>query len=252
MQSQEVMAQASRRTETKRFPVYCPLDVSFNAERLYGELIALLPAFESLATKRSNLDRSRWFPLGEDSLYASVEHYIEDPSRPNDPPMIVPGAVPSWRGVSLTHVPHRPETGRGSNRYRRKHDGEWAWKSDLDVPYTRALLESLPFTRFDTVRVMSLPPGGFGPAHADCRDDTPWEIDGIASITFLLRDGGVKWRFMDSGGRVHDVNDPVFFFKDCAPHGVPQTTSWRLLLRVNGAADSRSLSALMRTDGAVW
>jgi hypothetical protein len=126
------------------------------------------------------------------------------------------------------------------------------WKADLAAPYTRELLQSLPFTRLDTVRVMSLPPGGFGPAHADCRDDTPWEVDCIASVTFLLRDGGVPWRFATPDGRLHDVNDPIFFFKDCAPHGVPQTISRRLLLRVNGAAQSQPLLKLMQLEHAVW
>jgi len=252
MESLEVAAQLSRDGE-KRLPVYCPLALSFDAERLYRELFALLPFFESLATKGATLEkRSKWFSIGDDYLYGNVEHYIQDPSRPIDPPVFVHSAVPSWWGISLTHVPGLPETHSGSNRYRRKHDGQWVWKADLDVPYTRELVGSLPFTRFDTARVMSLPPGGFGPVHADCRDDTPWEIDGIASITFLLRDGGVQMRFQAPDGRLHDVSDPVFFFKDCAPHGVPRTASRRLLLRVNGAADSRPLSRLLRLEDAVW
>jgi hypothetical protein len=234
----------------KRFPVYCPLEVAFDAERLSTELLALLPSFGNMPTKRTNLDPSRWFRLGEDSLYANVEHYTL--AGPDAAPVFVAGAVPGWRGIGLRHVPQVPETAGASNYYRRKHDGAWAWRSDLEIPYTRELLASLPFTRLDTVRVLSLPAGGFGPAHADCRDDTPWEVDGIASISFLLRDGGVPMRFRATDGVLRDVNDPVFFFKDCAPHGVPQTVSRRLLLRINGAAESQPLLKLMRLEEAVW
>jgi hypothetical protein len=251
----QAAAQAGERTSLRagrRLPVYCPLELDFDAERLHAELIALAPRFESLATKGSNLDPARWFPLGEPELYRNLEHYVEDPARPDGPPVFVAGSVPGWWGLSLTHVPGLPETGCGSNRYRRRHDGRWTWKSGLDLPCTRALLERLPFTRLDTVRVMTLPAGGFGPAHADCRDDTPWEIDGIASISFLVRDGGVPMRFQAPDGALRDVRDPVFFFKDCAPHGVPRTSSRRVLLRVNGAAEPQALLGRMRLRDAIW
>jgi hypothetical protein len=250
-------ALSSRKAE-KLYPTYCPLSLPFDAERLHAELIALLPRFESLTVTKGlerskcNLNPSKWFRLGDDYLYENVEHFAKDPSRPDAPPAFIRGSVPGWWGMGLTQVPGLPDSNWGSNRYRRKHDGEWVWKDDVDVPYTRELLQSLPFTRFDVVRVMSLPPGGFGPAHADCKDDAPWELEGIASVTFLLRDGGAPWRLMAPDGRLHDVNDQVFFFKDCAPHGVPQTTSRRLLLRINGAADSQSLLKLMRLEEAIW
>jgi hypothetical protein len=231
----------------KRYPVYCPLAVDFDRERLDVELMALVPAFHSLGTKSTNLERYSWLALDDAGLNARVEHYVLDGA-----PVFVPGDVSSWWGLSLTHVPGMAQTDAGSNRLRRKHDGNWAWKPGMDIPYTRELLGGLPFTRLDTVRVLSLAPGGFGPAHADCGDDSPWEVDGIASITFMVRDGGVPMRFADPEGRLHDVNDPAFFFKDCAPHGVPQTRDRRLLLRVNGAMDPEVLHDLLRPQGAIW
>jgi hypothetical protein len=57
---------------------------------------------------------------------------------------------------------------------------------------------------------------------------------------------------MASDRSLHDVNDPVFFFKDSAPHGIPQTVSPRMMLRVNGAADPERVLALMQPAKAIW
>ena len=163
----------------------------------------------------------------------------------------MPGRVPSWSGMGLTHVPDRAETNWGGSRFRRGFDGRWVWKDELELTYARGLIEGLGMRRIDNVRVMHLPAGGFGPVHVDWESDEPWEADGLASITFLLDDGGVPMRFRASDGRLHDVRDPVFFFKDSAPHGVPRTSSDRLLLRVNGAMSRSRLRALMRDEGAI-
>jgi hypothetical protein len=236
----------------KRYPTYCPLTVPFDAQRMYRELNALSRMFHTLPTAWLNLEnRSKWFDVGDNHLYANVEHVIPDPGDP-DKRIFVPGKVPGWRGVSLTHVPGHPETDSGASRFRRKFDGKWVWKKGLNLPYTRQLIENLPFDRLDVVRVMSLPKGGFGPAHVDSNDDSPWEVDGIASISFVLRDGGVPTRLMASDRSLHDVNDPVFFFKDSAPHGIPQTVSPRMMLRVNGAADPERVLALMQPAKAIW
>lgn len=235
----------------KRYPTYCPLAVSFDAGRLYDELIGLRPRFEALATAWFNLEnRSRWFDVGDDDLYANAEYVKPDPSNP-DERIFVPGKVPSWRGISLTHVPERPETSWGACRFRKRFDG-WSWKRDLDLSCTRRLVASLPFDELSVVRVLSIPRGGFAPAHIDCYDDSLWEDDGFISISFILRDGGVPTRFMAPDGSVHDVRDPVFFFKDCAPHGIPQTKSRRLMLRINGTGDPARLLPLMRLDRAIW
>jgi hypothetical protein len=240
------------RAARKRYPIYCPLAIAFDAQRLYDELIALAPRFGTLATAWANLrDRSKWFDVGDDELNANVEHVVPDPGDP-EKRRFVPGKVPGWWGISLTHVAGRPETRWGSSRYRRMFDGLWTWDEDLAIPYTRQLVESLPFDRLDVVRVMSLAPGGFGPTHIDCDDDSPWERDGLASISFVPRDGGVPTRFMATDRRLHDVRDPVFFFKDCAPHGIPQTLSRRLMLRISGAADPQRVLPLMQIVRAIW
>jgi hypothetical protein len=237
---------------TGNLPTYCALEVSFDRERLHDELIDLKPSFDCLATTKANLDnRSRWFSLGDERMYSQVEHVVAGPGA-EDPRTLVQGNVPSWRGVGLTQVAQHPETRWGSSRFRRSFDGGWQWNEALEVPYARDLIAGLGMQRLDNVRVMCLPQGGFGPAHVDWETDEPWEKDGLVSITFLTRDGGVAMRFKGVDDRLHDVSDPVFFFKDCAPHGIPQTSSERLLLRVNGTMERKKLRSLMRLEGAIW
>jgi hypothetical protein len=237
---------------TAKLPTYCPLTLSFDGARLCDELLGLRSRFDSLATTKANLDkRKTWFPVGDEELYAQVDHVAIGPG-PEADRMVVRGKVPSWSGIGLTHVPGRPETSWGSSRFRRGFDGKWAWKEDLEVPYTRQLVGGLGLQRVDNVRVMTLPEGGLGPTHVDWETDDPWESEGLASITFLLRDGGSPMRFKSLDGKLYDVNDAVFFFKDCVPHGTPRTTSERLLLRVNGAMDRQRLRSLMRFECAIW
>jgi hypothetical protein len=236
----------------KRLPVYAPLALRFDAERLYAELSALRTRFEPLTTTETMLrNRFRWFDVGTDYLYGNVERTVPDPATPGGR-RYVAGRVRSWQGLALTHVPERPETSSGSSRFRGGEEGRWAWKAGMDLPYTRSVVARMPFERVDVVRVMALPRGGFGPTHVDWPDDTLWERDGMATLTLMARTGDVPMRFMTEDRKVHEASDRAFFFKDSAPHGVPRARSARLLLRIHGKARGARLREMMRLEKAVW
>jgi hypothetical protein len=232
-----------------RWPTYCPIDVAFDARLLEHELMALSPQFRFMPANEAFVEnRRRWFEEGNDYVHDNVTRAVRSADGRDT---VIHGRVPSWSGLSLTHVPGA--VGTGSSYFRRVfRDRAWAWIPGLAGAYTRELVESLPFKEMRAVRIMSMPAGAFGPVHVDYPDDTLWEKDGVISITFLLKDGGVPLRFLAADGRVHEARDPVSFFKDCAPHAVPLTESSRLLLRVNGTGEPEAFQAILQRDRAVW
>jgi hypothetical protein len=225
------------------------MNVPFDAALLERELMALSTRFRDMPAKAAFMeDRYRWFEEGDDYVHENVTRSIRDAEGHET---VFHGSVPTWSGTSLTHVPGKAR--EGTTYFRRLYrDTTWVWKRGLAGEYTRSLVESLPFKELRAVRIMTMPPGAFGPVHRDYQDDTLWEKDGFISITFLLKDGGVPLRFLAADGKVHDGRDPVSFFKDCAPHAVPQTKSSRLLLRVNGTAEPDAFAGLMQHDRAIW
>jgi hypothetical protein len=139
---------------------------------------------------------------------------------------------PTWSGCSLTSTPQHKNSAAGSFGLRGKFS-DWAWQPQFDIPHTGSVIEKLSYTQIEIVRIMSIDTDGFGPVHFDSRNDRLWEEMGYAVTTFMLDSGGVDM-LVQRGDRRFAANAPVFFFKDCFPHGVPPARSMRLLLRVTG------------------
>lgn len=140
----------------------------------------------------------------------------------------------TWKSMGLTHI-HGNETsklGRGSVRNRCSHE-KWVWRDDVDTPYLRSLIESLPFERVTCVRLIVLPEGNVGTVHHD-NPSLSYYFSGGRSLTLNLSSGGSALEFMQHGEHYAIGDHPAFIFRDDCWHGVPKVESIRIQLRVNG------------------
>ncbi len=230
----------------KKFPVYCPLDFEFDRARMHTELLATRQGWRHLPPLKRFTTAPLSFEVAAPEFYARSE-YVE--TDHNGDFVYHPGHS-TWSGCSLTSTPQSKNAAAGSFSLRAKFD-DWVWNPAFDVTYTRSVVERLPYTQVEIVRIMSIDPGGFGPVHVDARTDELWEEKGYAATTFLLESGGVDM-LVQRGERRFAADAPVFFFKDCFPHGVPPVKSTRLLLRVTGRVDYPAYRRLMQLEHAIW
>jgi hypothetical protein len=230
----------------KKFPVYCPLDFDFDRQRMSRELLNTRDSWRHLPTIKRFATAPYYFEVAAAEFYAKAEYVELDGTGGS----IYHSGNPTWSGCSLTSTPRSKNSVAGSFGLRAKFD-DWTWQPQFAVPYTRSVVERLPYTQIEIVRIMTIDAGGFGPVHVDIRNDELWEEKGYAATTFMLESGGTDM-LIQRGDRRFAANAPAFFFKDCYPHGVPPVKSLRLLLRVTGKVDYPAYRKLMQLEGAVW
>jgi hypothetical protein len=225
--------------QSLRQPVYAPLAFDYDRAALEGELLALVPQFRPiLINERSTLaeNRRRWFMVADDEHYDHVDRHRDG--------VAVYGRHRSLEGLGLRRGPTGTTVDDSVTRRKPDDCAGWDWDLRYDAPLTRATIERLPFTRLRGVRLLSLPPGGFLPAHVDAPDDSYWTL-GHATLSLLVAAGGQPM-LMLVDGTVRAVSDAAFLFRDCVPHGVAPVSGRRLLLRISGICDQAALAAMLQ------
>lgn len=117
----------------------------------------------------------------------------------------------------------------------------WNWREELDIPYTKQFVESLPFTKLGMIRVFIFK-DTFLPVHRDYRTDDEYghsaDFDKCLGLSIIPTTGGVPMRIWSNAlGKVVSVPGNAVLFNDSVLHGVPKTTGYRITIRVFGEID---------------
>jgi hypothetical protein len=161
-----------------------------------------------------------------------------------------------WKSCSLTYLDtdnkdrsmyqHDPNfLHRDTNQYvRNNNTTNWTWREDINVPYIKQLVDSFNFKVLANVRVLSMDAGCIGLVHNDDVDGKFYKKLGF-SITLNISSGGSPLVYTENGQR-YDLNPgKCFAFRDDCWHGVPETTSRRIQLRINGIPDTKTIKNLL-------
>lgn len=135
-----------------------------------------------------------------------------------------------------------------------KHDKPWTWRDD--VPYTKSIIEELPFEYVTCTRVITLKPGTAGLIHSDSGRVMNQEYykNGNGSLTINVSHGSGNLHFIDDTNETHQVDETeysVWHFNDAYNHCVPYVTGYRCQLRIFGKL-SEPLEDLLDLDAAVF
>lgn len=156
---------------------------------------------------------------------------------------------PAWKGCSLTYVPGSRLSLIGSAKFRAETiDTEWLWREDIDISYTKSVVERLNFKKLNTVRLFMLESDGIGLVH---QDDINFYENGGFSVTLNISTGGSPLVFLE-GTEKHEIwPEKTHIFLDDCWHAIPQVKSTRIQLRVNGIPDEDFIASLIQTNSII-
>lgn len=116
----------------------------------------------------------------------------------------------------------------------------WSWRNDLDIPYTKQFINSLPFTSLGMIRVFIFK-DTFLPVHKDWMTggmDSSTDYDRCLGLSIIPSTGGVPMKIWSSQlNQVVEVPGNAILFNDSVWHAVPKTTGYRITIRVFGKID---------------
>ena len=150
-----------------------------------------------------------------------------------------------WKGINLTKPAEQISLKNSSlSKIRNENsDVEWVWVEKF--PYIEYIAKTLGFIKINLVRVLVLEPGSIGSIHND-NSAKSYYYDRRTSITLNINDGGSPLVFLN-GKEIHSkMPGPAFLFRDDCWHGIPQTETERVQIRINGVVDGTVDKLLLR------
>jgi hypothetical protein len=111
----------------------------------------------------------------------------------------------------------------------------WKWDESLNIPYTRSVIERMPYARLGTIRIVYFP-------DVPCMEHTDWDDPTDTTHTLGLS-------IIPSTGNTHcnvwseekqdyvSIPGNAMLLNDSIPHWVPKSEGTRITMRVFGEID---------------
>lgn len=103
---------------------------------------------------------------------------------------------------------------------------EWYWDDDINMPYTKTVIDSLPAKSIGIVRIMVT--NGILPLHTDCNSNTP--VDHTYQLGLTI--SPVYSDKLQIGNTF--IPYQAVFFNDSVPHGFLSSTDIQMSIRIFG------------------
>ena len=156
-----------------------------------------------------------------------------------------------WKSCSLTYLDaHKERSLLGQPGLRNNHIIPWQWREDIHIPYIKQIVSAFNFKVLTTVRVLTMDAGCIGLVHNDDLEGKFYKSLGY-SVTLNVSDGGSTLVYTENGQRRDLKPDKCFVFRDDCWHGIPETTSHRIQIRINGIPDTKTIKNLLDMDSII-
>jgi hypothetical protein len=233
-------------------PVWASIDFDFDQQKIKDELLSNNVFEKSMVatTDYNEKGHSRWDPNGDvfpEVMFEKNKH-IHHYKQENGERKLVKGKYNTFQMLNLTYLPDNEKTkqesweGKLENKDKRplwiKYRQPWSWREDLNLPYTKSIINSLPIEYLLTVRCILQNPPSIGVVHKDNGPITNADFyeNGFGSITLNICDGGANlWiqsyktqkKFM-----IDESKHKAWHFDDACLHCTTEVKSQRIQLRV--------------------
>ena len=223
---------------------FANLDFDYDQSEVEREVDGITEFFDLSIPDTVLADQWR-LPLFTDEQINNTSVYSSETNE------IIHKKYPSWKGCSLTRLDDTRASMMGAARVRNNNvKTAWQWRDDLNIPYIRSIVDRFQFRILHTVRLLIIPEGSIGLVHAD--DWGSYYKQHGFSITLNVRNGGSPIVFLDGDQKHEAWPDKCHVFRDDCWHGIPQVSSRRIQIRINGVPDRRHIAGLVRQDDAIW
>lgn len=247
-------------------PAWAPIKYDFDQFKIKEELLQNHILEKSIiATTSFNEDQnSIWDPAGNifsEEIFKKqklIHHYVDD--KDSALRTLVRGSYNTFQMLNLTYQPEladsQQESWQGSlkNNDRMplwiKYQRPWSWRPDLNIPYTKQIIEKLPMDFFLTVRCIVQSPPSIGVVHKDAgtKMNTAFFENGFGSVTLNICAGGTNLWFLSSRDgkkyQIEESNHKCWHFDDSNLHCTSESTGLRIQLRVFGKLNKPYLEFL--------
>lgn len=163
----------------------------------------------------------------------------------------------SMTGGSIFYLTKHCETERLSYSVTKNLSSEgWGWREELNIPYTKRYIESLPYKKIGLVRVFVFK-DTFLPVHKDYgfseSKGHSEEYDKCFGLSLIPSTGNVPMKIWSTKlNKVVEVSGNAMLFNDSVWHAVPKTTGYRITIRVFGEVDYDSFAGNVVADNAYF
>ena len=134
----------------------------------------------------------------------------------------------------------------------------WWWREDIDISYTKQLIDSLPFfNAIGMIRVFMFR-DTYLPTHRDFGFDlAPYEfstnINYCLGLSLIPSTGGVPMRiWSEKEKKVISVYGESMLFNDSVMHAVPKTSGLRITIRIFGDLNHDALASFIDESQCHW
>jgi hypothetical protein len=160
-----------------------------------------------------------------------------------------------WHRMGLAYLPGNTNTIFNRPHQRaHKMDQEWLLRDDLQMPYIRQVIASLPIKQLHTVVMFTTKSKGMGLMHWD--DVGNYYEKGGVGITLNVDDGNTPMRFReDLRLGTHETAIPdvrTYLFRDDCWHHIPPTVGRRVQLRISCIPEMESLEKMVVPESVIY
>jgi hypothetical protein len=113
--------------------------------------------------------------------------------------------------------------------------GSWIWDKDIPIPYTRRVIEKIPFTKLGTVRVVYFP-------SIPCVEHTDWDdptdIEHTLGLSLIPNTADTHCNvWYEKEHRYVSIPGNAMLLNDSIRHNVPAGNGTRITMRIFGDID---------------
>lgn len=237
-------------------PAWASIQFSFDQEKIKSEILNS-DAFNKLKVATSQYTdsgNSIWDPNGQffnDKIFEKqklIHHYKIDPKT--NERVFIQGEMNTFQMLNLTYVKDEDlslnDAWKGDLKDKSRkplwiiHKKPWLWREDLDLPYTRQILESLPFEYLLTVRCIIQKAPSIGVVHKDnsYQSNQAFYQEGFGSITLNVCSGDANLFYINHlNNRKYQIDEnryQCWHFDDSHLHCTTEVKNLRIQIRVFG------------------
>lgn len=237
-------------------PAWAAINFDFDQNRIKNELLANDIFAKSMVatTTYTPQKKSMWDPEGHlfsEEIFSKqslIPHY--QTAEQSQTRNLVQGQYNTFQMLNLTYFPESVNSRRdgweGSMATNDrtplwiKYLSPWQWRDDLDIPFTKSVIQNLPMEYLLTTRCIIQQAPSIGVVHKDSgvKMNQQFYSQGFGSITLNICSGGANlWFVNNSDGKKYQVNESqhkCWHFDDSNIHCTSEVADIRIQLRIFG------------------